>query len=172
MKEITTSAIAGDSFKPTEFEERPRISSEIRKHLIELIVEKILMHKKVIVFDKHSYNVTFNIRPNSDSVKPDRVLWSVRTIEGIQNIGISLYYKSVSQDMTPHEYTDALFDGLKTFLTEKYKKITPEEMEAVREQINWAYIDSLPFPAPFEDQQYILDANPNVEAAYRQRFGE
>ena len=172
MKEIRSKALYGDEFTPTDFAHRPRVSAKIRAYLIKLVQEHLLLPKKVIVTDKSDYRITFSLSPQLGHKEHDTISWTVRVRDGVKVIAIYIYNHSVTKEMTPNEYTNALFDGLKVFLTEQYKKITSEEVEAVRAEIDWGYIESLPFPAPFAEQDYILDANPNVEMAYHQQFGD
>jgi|GEM_PF-3775198 len=172
MKNIPTKSIYGDTMNPTDFRYRPRVSKKIREYIVDLIQKNILEPKKIIVADKHSYNIIFSVKPKiDDAVIPDEVLWIVRTREGIKNIAISIYHTAVTKDITAKEYTELIFNGMKVFLTEQYKKIKPEEVEEVRKKIDWEFIEGLPFPAPFKEQEYIGDTSPNIEMAYIQEFG-
>ncbi len=171
MKQIITKALYGDAFNPENFQNRPRVSAKIREYLVELIQKEILEPKKIIVTDKFSYRLTFSVKKSPNPNEPDGVLYKVRTIKESKEISFSIYSDAVIKDITPITYVHLLVDGLKVFLTEQYKKITPAEVEAVREKIDVAYINSLPFPAPFEEQDYIYDASPNVKTAYIQEFG-
>jgi len=52
---------------------------------------------------------------------------------------------------------ELIYEAIKVFLVDTYKKITPEFMDMVWESVDVEYLRSLPYPAPFEDQKYVED---------------
>ena len=39
-----------------------------------------------------------------------------------------------------------------------FKRLKREEFDELKPKIDWSMVESFPFPAPFEEQQYIGDA--------------
>lgn len=50
-----------------------------------------------------------------------------------------------------------MYEAIKLFFTRTYKKISPEFMDELWNQINLDYLLSLSYPAPFAEQRYFLD---------------
>ena len=64
---------------------------------------------------------------------------------------------NVSESITPREYADLLFDGIGAALVSNFKRLKREEFDGLKPKIDWSVVERFPFPAPFEDQQYIGD---------------
>ena len=64
---------------------------------------------------------------------------------------------NVSENITPREYTDLLFDGIGAALVFNFKRLKREEFDGLKPKIDWGIVESFPFPAPFEEQRYIGD---------------
>lgn len=59
----------------------------------------------------------------------------------MENI-ISLYYQLIS-----------------LFFIHYYEQVTSELMMALKEKLDWNYLLSIPYPAPYEEQQYVGDTS-------------
>ncbi|MEN7551949.1 hypothetical protein AAG747_28805 [Rapidithrix thailandica] len=173
MSMINTFALYGDSFQKTDFETRPRVSYKIREHIVALCVKHILAPKNVIVNGRFDYSITFSFdKASEDNFIKDKIIYSLRTRKGTKEVGISICDVEVSNNISPRAYAFLILEGMQVFLTGEYKKITPALFDAVKEHIDWDYINELPFPAPFEEQKYLLDPDPEVQRAYVDAFGE
>ena len=64
---------------------------------------------------------------------------------------------NVSESITPREYADLLFDGIGAALVFNFKRLKREEFDGLKPKIDWSMVESFPFPASFEEQQYIGD---------------
>ena len=64
---------------------------------------------------------------------------------------------NVSESITPREYADLLFDGIGAALVFNFKRLKREELDGLKPKIDWSMVESFPFPASFEEQQYIGD---------------
>ena len=64
---------------------------------------------------------------------------------------------NVSESITSREYADLLFDGIGAALVFNFKRLKREELDGLKPKINWSMVESFPFPASFEEQQYIGD---------------
>ena len=51
------------------------------------------------------------------------------------------------------------------FFNRFYKKVKPVDLERFKAKIDYAYLMTLPYPAPFEEQRYLGD-----DSLDRQRF--
>ena len=50
-----------------------------------------------------------------------------------------------------------LFDGIGAALVFNFKRLKREEFDGLKPKIDWSMVESFPFPASFEEQQYIGD---------------
>lgn len=115
------------------------------------------------------------------------------TNEGNKFILVSAYTQNVSENMTPHQYADLLFDAFAATLLHNFKKLKKSEFDELKTHIEQDVICSFPFPAPFSEQKYQGDDNyfritrlgsppgvndeiiidiPNVEKFYKQHYNE
>ena len=76
---------------------------------------------------------------------------------GNKVLDVDIDSANVSESITPREYADLLFDGIGAALVLNFKRLKREEFDALKSKINWSIVESFPFPASFEDQQYIGD---------------
>ena len=84
---------------------------------------------------------------------PDKI-W---TNCGNKVLDVNIDAANVSASITTREYADLLFDGIGSALVFNFKRLKREEFDALKSEIDWSVVESFPFPAPFEDQQYIGD---------------
>ena len=84
---------------------------------------------------------------------PDKI-W---TNCGTKVLDVNIDAANVSESITLREYADLLFDGIGAALVFNFKRLKCEEFDALKSEIDWSVVESFPFPAPFEDQQYIGD---------------
>lgn len=84
---------------------------------------------------------------------PDKI-W---TNCGNKVLDVNIDAANVSESITPREYADLLFDGIGAALVFNFKKLKREEFDGLKPKINWSVVERFPFPATFEDQQYIGD---------------
>ena len=76
---------------------------------------------------------------------------------GNKVIDVGITAANVSENITPREYADLLFDGIGAALMFNFKRLKREEFEQLKLKIDWSIVEGFPFPASFEDQQYIGD---------------
>ncbi|MDR2771674.1 MAG: hypothetical protein LBB57_06520 [Clostridiales Family XIII bacterium] len=74
---------------------------------------------------------------------------------------IFCYSTELTEEITPKEYANIVYDMMGAFLTSKYKKITGGKMDENRKGIDYDLIESFEFPASFENQKYFFD-NPGI----------
>ena len=76
---------------------------------------------------------------------------------GNKVLDVNIDAANVSESITPREYADLLFDGIGAALVFNFKRLKREELDGLKSKINWSMVESFPFPASFEEQQYIGD---------------
>ncbi len=84
---------------------------------------------------------------------PDKI-W---TNCGNKVLDVNIDAANVSESITPREYADLLFDGIGAALVFNFKRLKREEFDELKPRIDWSMVESFPFPAAFEEQQYIGD---------------
>ena len=84
---------------------------------------------------------------------PDKI-W---TNCGNKVLDVNVDAANVSESITPREYADLLFDGIGAALVFNFKRLKREEFDELKPRIDWSMVESFPFPAAFEEQQYIGD---------------
>ncbi len=76
---------------------------------------------------------------------------------GYKVLDVDVVSDNVSENMTPREYAELLFDGIGSALVFNFKKLKREKFDVLKSRIDWGIVESFPFPAPFEEQQYVGD---------------
>ena len=76
---------------------------------------------------------------------------------GDKVLNVDIKAANVSENITPREYADLLFDGIGAALVFNFKRLKREEFDGLKPKIDWSIVESFPFPAPFEEQRYIGD---------------
>ena len=91
----------------------------------------------------------------------DRTTWfspnKIWTNCGDKVLNVDIKAANVSENITPREYADLLFDGIGAALVFNFKRLKREEFDRLKPKIDWSIVESFPFPAPFEEQRYIGD---------------
>lgn len=91
----------------------------------------------------------------------DRTTWfspnKIWTNCGDMVLNVDIKAANVSENITPREYADLLFDGIGAALVFNFKRLKREEFDGLKPKIDWSIVESFPFPAPFEEQRYIGD---------------
>ena len=76
---------------------------------------------------------------------------------GDKVLTVHIMAANVSENITPREYADLLFDGIGAALVFNFKRLKREKFDGLKTKIDWSIVESFHFPASFEDQQYIGD---------------
>ena len=69
----------------------------------------------------------------------------------------SAYSTLVNEAITPREYASLFYDAIGAMLVYNYKSVTKDELDKAKEKIDWDYVNSFAFPAPFDEQRYVGD---------------
>ena len=124
---------------------RPRISIHVDEYIWSLIEENIVKPHKLMRSEKQRYLLKIAFQ-RFDPVRH-------------KYYPLSPYNGQLRQDenITPREYADFLFDGIGAALVFNFKRLKREEFDGLKSKIDWSIVESFPFPASFDDQQYIGD---------------
>ena len=91
----------------------------------------------------------------------DRTTWfspnKIWTNCGDKVLNVDIKAANVSESITPREYAELLFDGIGAAMVFNFKRLKREEFDELKPKIDWSIVESFPFPAAFEEQQYIGD---------------
>jgi len=71
---------------------------------------------------------------------------------------VSINLEDVYKNDTPLENIISLYyQVISLFILSNYKNITREYMLELKKKLDWDYLLSLPYPAPFPEQKYVAD---------------
>jgi hypothetical protein len=163
---------------------RPRVDYRVSEYVFDYINKNILEQNKImktgnygICFSFQFYNEgTLKYHKDTifctESTKYDFHLYT-STENGIKYKEIMLLCHSteLTEKIAPKEYANIVYDMIGAFLTSKYKKITREKMDKNREGMDYSLIENFKFPAPFENQKYLLDDKINIKEKYIKYYG-
>jgi len=150
---------------------RPRISFKVREYVWTYIYDNILKPKKVLIDEKYLYNLTLNLdkfnpeihkfftnSPYNSEENKYRPEPKFRIFEKTNKTAVIRVISVFSdKNISPTEYANLIYDGFGSFLINISKKITKEILDEHKPRMDYDYINSFKFPAPFEEQKYIGD---------------
>ena len=152
-----------DHYKITLFS-RPRVSIHVDEYIWSFIEENIVKPHKLMRSEKHGVEMDSANRSyfrEDFAGGKDRTTWfspnKIWTNCGDKVLNVDIKAANVSENITPREYTDLLFDGIGSALVFNFKRLKREEFDGLKPKIDWSIVESFPFPAPFEEQRYIGD---------------
>ena len=61
------------------------------------------------------------------------------------------------ENITPRDYASLFYDAIGSMLVYNFKSVTKKELDVVKQMIDWEYVNSFAFPAPFDEQRYVGD---------------
>lgn len=141
---------------------RPPISYKIREYFERFLTDNVLEKNKIIVDGKWniSLSLLFVDGGSRHTLREVYMAKGARTIssEKMKIYEILLPLTIIQEAEDPQLRTiELMYEAITVFLTSSYKKITVEFMNMLRDKIDMQYLLSLPYPAPFEEQKYLLD---------------
>lgn len=123
---------------------------------------------KVLQSEKYTYRFNFSFLfsiPKRDFPLTSRYSTSNRLFlsqKGFQTVDRSekcatlvVIANDIDHTISPYEYAEVIFCMMGDFLLKNYKKFNKESLD--RLQLTGRTIESFPFPASFDEQQYHLD---------------
>ena len=159
---------------------RPRVSIHVDEYIWSFIEENIVKPHKLMRSEKHGYllDISFDqfdpakhryfplssynglLREGGEMDSANRSYFREDFAGGKDRtkvLNVDIKAANVSENITPREYADLLFDGIGAALVFNFKRLKREEFDGLKPKIDWSIVESFPFPAPFEEQRYIGD---------------
>lgn len=150
---------------------RPRISYKVSEYVFDFLNENLLMPNKVLQSDKYIYVFTLSFSPSipknrkfpytSPFATKTRLYFGqkgFRTFEKVEKwASLSVIADDIDETMTPYEYATVVLKMFADFFLINYKTFDKEIFDQLILQLDKNKIESFPFPASFDEQQYSLD---------------
>ena len=149
---------------------RPRISHKVSEYVFDFINQNLLKPNNVLQSDKYIYEFTFSFSfsipkrkfPYTSPFSTDsRLYFSPKGFQTFEKhekwATLVVIADDIDETIQPYEYATIIFQMCGDFLLTNYKKINKTSLEDLLSKLDSAYIESFPFPASFEEQQYALD---------------
>lgn len=149
---------------------RPRVSFQISEYIWNHIYANYLKSREVMLnefiyhiiiwFMLYDENVNYETFSSSYNRKCTyfRPLPNFRTINNIhKQICIGICSKYINENINPSSYADLVYDMFCSQLTLLYQNVQDIELKRIKSTLDFDYINSFSFPAPFEEQKYIHD---------------
>ena len=148
-------------FQSSTEEDRPPISHKVRDYFVDFISAEVLEKKNILLNAK--WNTILSIYfVRKGEYGPDKVFLakgskSISTEHiRIYEVLIPIQVIEAAQDKYL-KTIELIFEAIALFMTSTYKKVKKEFMKQLWEKVDIKYLLSLPYPAPFEEQKYLLD---------------
>ncbi|MDJ1504768.1 hypothetical protein [Xanthocytophaga agilis] len=149
-------------FKIEQFAEspnRPQVSHKICKYLEQLTIQTILIPKRIILKSKWKVVLTLCFEEDTLGNVIDILLPSIKEYnEQAESTIVFIPFGDIINSSKPNvKFAESVFEAITLFFTKKYKSVSPEDLNQLRDKMDFEYIDSFGYPVPFEEQQYIDD---------------
>lgn len=147
-----------------DWDKRLNESYKIREYFEDLIKKEILIPYKIILEGKWIIELTIHLVPDTREGKIEFFRGSTYKSFNLKTFPIFIpLNKIVNSTDIVKNYVDYLFLAIKEFFILNYRKIKMDVFEKINKEIDYNYLCSLPFPAPFKDQKYIGDDSGTVK---------
>lgn len=142
---------------------RPPISHEVRDYLVRFCSDNVFKKKKIIEEANWKIILVFHFISTGPRVKFKDIAFvkSPRTLsaENIKMFDVFVLVEGIQDSTNPYLRTiELMLEGIKQFITSCYKSVNPEFIDTLWMEINYDYLFSLPYPAPYDKQKYVEDA--------------
>lgn len=149
---------------------RPRVSHKISEYIWNYIWTNSLKPNGILLNNINSYRffLDFNkynpekhkfffespYNTNETKFRPEPKFKNIGNNKSVNIRSVSIYLDS---NITPSLYADIVYDMFSSFLIINYKKISKEDLDFKKANLDYNFIDRFPYPAPFEEQKYATD---------------
>lgn len=150
----------------TDLAKTPKISHKVRDYVWNYIYENLLKDKKVMTDEKSKYRITFDLEKfdadkhkffpdsefntNEDKFLPEPKFNKQGDLKFTQ---IGVISTKLSDDMAARVYADLIYDAIGSFLVLISKKVTKEELDNLKKNLDYKEIEGFPYPASIEEAQ-------------------
>ncbi len=133
----------------------PKISHKVAAYFEQFVLEKILQPFGIIINSKPDILLAFTIMETGTRI-PDKVnVLKAQSVNGDKLYTVIIPAGKLLADNNMSGIVELFYEAISLFFTENYRKVTPEFLSALKEDIDMNYLLSIPFPAPEEDVLYI-----------------
>ncbi|RAJ05512.1 hypothetical protein LX64_02672 [Chitinophaga skermanii] len=141
---------------------RPEISYKVREYLENFFIKKVFEAKKIIVGGKWMVEFCIHFLPKG----PGTLFEDIVLAKGARTVSsdsLKIYECIIPFDFIRDaddpklETIKLMFRAIKLFVTSTYKKVKPEVIDELWNEIDLNYLLSLPYPAPIDEQKYFVD---------------
>lgn len=149
---------------------RPRVSHKVSEYVFAFINDNLLKPSKVLQSGKYIYRFTFSFSfsipkrkfPHTSPFATNKRLYfsprGFQTFEKVEKWAtLVVIADDFDQTTAPFDYATVIFRMFGDFLLTNYKKFDKDNLDTLLAKMDRPHIESFPFPASFEEQQYSLD---------------
>jgi hypothetical protein len=141
---------------------RPPISFKVREYLEGFIIENVLKKFKIVQGGKWKIALAIFFIERGEKYDSANIFLAkgARTVEAesIKIYEILIPIEEIKASPQPYLKTiELLYEAIKIFLTNTYKKVTPALMDELWGNLDLEYLLSIPYPVSYEEQQYVGD---------------
>ena len=142
--------------------ERPQISYKIREYLSEFVIHNILEKRGIIVGGKWKIVLALHFMPEGKYYTTEE-LSLAKGYQTVKQDAVKIYtvlvpLKAIGKSDKPLlKIVELMYEAITKYFITNFKSISPEFMELLKTEIDFPYLLSLPYPAPFKDQRYVAD---------------
>lgn len=167
---------------------RPRVSYKISEYVWKYIYENYLFKLKLMSEDKFNYHILLTFAKYNPDIHKFmfkspynrekcffRPSPNFRKVKITKCLVIGLTGECVDENISSSLYASLVYDMFCAQLIVLYKKVKKEDLDKLKTGLDYEYINSFPYPAPFEEQRYMIDNQPTLTTIYdngKERFIE
>lgn len=136
---------------------RPDVSFKVVEYIEEFFIENVFIPKKIVFNTKTNFLLQITIFTDHNLTYIKSLPFSFYKNENIKAFPIMICIKDrISKSNNKNvEFGLILFEAISEFLVTHYKKITRNELEDLKVNLNLHYISSINYPATQEEQRFI-----------------
>ena len=139
---------------------RPPYSYKVEEYFEEFVYNNILQPFNVILNEKWKVLLSIMIFKKDENSPTGVNIYEPSIIEEeqIKYFPVAINMEDVYANDQPLENIVSLyFQIISLFFLSNYKEISKEYMLDLKDKLDWDYLLSLPYPAPFLEQKYVGD---------------
>lgn len=155
---------------------RPRVSYKISEYVLDFINREILKPNRILQSEKYLYSFTLSFSfqiptRRINYISPyitDKLKFSTHkgftTFEKTtKKAFLDVSSNDIDENISPSEYALIVYTVFADYLLLNYKKLRKETFDKLFEKLDFNEINAHTYPAPFEEQRYVLDESGYVK---------
>lgn len=155
-------------FDKSAYDDFPMISFEVTKYVWDFIEERFLIPKKIWINDKYNrYIIPITLhkfRPNSyyrenafntEETKYTTIKFSTSKYTTRQAF-LSIDSVFIHKNLSPKDWALIVYNSFASLILLYTKRLTKEDFDREKENLDFDIINSFPFPAALEERQNII----------------